>query len=227
MGESPRSSKSEGPCGRLDRLVRLELRADINLYTARPAFAETVPPSERVSREEMLRIANSYFDAIEQTNGKVAPFADDCVRHENGSQTTTWDTPDPSADLVTNAVNALGCAAQIDSGELSYITRIQPRRLAVVDEDKGLVLSFPMFVHRGKVRSVKIVGVPGVQSQPKEFAPFNNFAGEVFKIRGGKIHEIEAFGTMMPVGALSGWKIICFTKRSLLMHIWNGRRSTN
>lgn len=177
----------------------------INLYTARPAFAETVPPSERVSREEMLRIANSYFDAIEQTNGKVAPFADDCVRHENGSQTTTWDTPDPLADLVTNAVNALGCAAQIDSGELSYITRIQPRRLAVVDEDKGLVLSFPMFVHRGKVRSVKIVGVPGVQSQPKEFAPFNNFAGEVFKIRGGKIHEIEAFGTMMPVGALSGW----------------------
>ena len=63
----------------------------MNLQTSRQAFAETVPPSERVSREEMVKIASSYFDAIEQTSGKVAPFADDCVRHENGGQTTSWD----------------------------------------------------------------------------------------------------------------------------------------
>jgi hypothetical protein len=178
----------------------------MNLETSRPAFAETVPPSERVPREEMVRIANSYFDAIEQTNGKTAPFADDCVRHENGAQTTTWDTPDPLADAVTNAISALGCASQIDSGELSYITRIQPRRLLIVDEEKGLVFSFPMFVHRAVVRSVKLTGVPGIQSHAKEFAPFTLLAGELFKIRGGKIHEIEAFGTSMPNGIATGWE---------------------
>ena len=178
----------------------------INLQTSRPAFAETVPPSERVPREQMVKIASSYFDAIEQTNGKVAPFADDCVRHENGAQTTSWDTPDPLADAITNAISSLGCTAQIDSGELSYITRIQPRRLIIVDEEKGIVFGFPMFVHNAVVRSVKITGVPGIQSHSKEFPPFTLLAGELFKIRDGKIHEIEAFGTSMPNGIPTGWE---------------------
>jgi len=178
----------------------------MNLQTSRPAFAETVPASERVPRDQMVKIASSYFDAIEQTNGKVAPFADDCVRRENGGQTTSWDTPDPLADAVTNALSSLGCAAQIDSGELSYITRIQPRRLIIVDEEKGIVFGFPMFVHNAVVRSVKLTGIPGFQSHAKEFPPFTLLAGELFKIRGGKIHEIEAFGTSMPNGIPTGWE---------------------
>ncbi|MGA2182959.1 MAG: hypothetical protein ABSH47_08010 [Bryobacteraceae bacterium] len=177
-----------------------------NLVTPRPGLLETVPPPERVSRQEMLRIADSYFDSIEQTNGKRAPFADDCERHENGGQTTTRKTPDPAADHATQLINALGCAAQIDAGELRYITRIRPRRLLVIDEEKGLVYGFPMFVHRGAVRSVEIVGVPGVQSRPKAFGPINLLAGEIFKIRGGKIHEIEAMGVLVPYGAASGWE---------------------
>jgi hypothetical protein len=177
-----------------------------NLVTPRPGLLQAVPPSERVSRQQMQQIASSYFDSIEQTNGKLAPFADDCERHENGGQTTTWKMPDPAADAATNAINALGCAAQINSGELGYITRIRPRRLVVIDEENGLVFGFPMFVHRGAVRSVKIVGVPGVQSQPKEFGPIDLLAGEVFKIREGKIHEIEAMGTLVPFGAASGWE---------------------
>ena len=36
----------------------------------------------------MVNIADSYFEAIEHANGKLAPFADDCVRRENGGQTT-------------------------------------------------------------------------------------------------------------------------------------------
>lgn len=176
-----------------------------NLVTPRPGLLETVPPAERVSRQEMFRIADSYFDSIEQTNGKLAPFADDCERHENGGQTTTRKTPDPMADASTKIINALGCAAQIDAGELRYITRIRPRRLVVIDEEKGLVYGFPMFVHRGAVRSVEIVGVPGVTSRPKAFGPINLLAGEIFKIRGGKIHEIEAMGVLVPYGAASGW----------------------
>jgi hypothetical protein len=176
-----------------------------NLVTPRPGLLETVPPAERVSRQEMLRIAESYFDSIEQTNSKLAPFADDCERHENGGQTTTRKTPDPAADASTTAMNALGCGAQIDAGELRYITRIRPRRLAIVDEEKGLVFGFPMFVHRGAVRSVEITGVPGVKSRPKAFGPIDLLAGEIFKIRGGKIHEIEAMGTLVPYGAASGW----------------------
>jgi hypothetical protein len=154
----------------------------------------------------MLRIADSYFGSIEQTKSKLAPFADDCERHENGGQTTTRKTPDPTSDAATQIINALGCAAQIDVGELRYITRIRPRRLVVIDEEKGLVYGFPMFRHRGAVRSVPIVGVPGVTSRPKPFGPIDLLAGEIFKIRGGKIHEIEALGMLVPYGTASGWE---------------------
>jgi hypothetical protein len=31
----------------------------------------------------MLKIAESYYTAIVESHGDAAPFADDCVRHEN------------------------------------------------------------------------------------------------------------------------------------------------
>jgi hypothetical protein len=62
-----------------------------------------------------------------------------------------------------------------------------------------------MFVHNGDVQSIKIIGVAGVDTIPKKFPPFNLQAGEIFKISGGQIHEIEANGTVVPYGAGSGW----------------------
>ncbi|HTR34432.1 MAG TPA: hypothetical protein VMH80_00925 [Bryobacteraceae bacterium] len=54
------------------------------LTTPRRTLVNDVPPSERTSREVMLWAANSYFDALEGDDGKIAALADDCVRHENG-----------------------------------------------------------------------------------------------------------------------------------------------
>jgi len=185
-----------------------------NLVRPRPGLVEPVPFDLRVSREKMLKIANLYFEAIEQDDGSIAPFADDCVRHENGVQTTTNVQPDPAdfgdseqeqLRLAMARIDACGCAKQIDTQNLSYITRIQPRRLTIIDEELGLVFGFPMFVHLGDVQSIKIIGVPGVDTIPKNFPPFNLQAGEIFKISGGQIHEIEANGTVVPYGAKSGW----------------------
>ena len=185
-----------------------------NLLTPRPGLVELVPVDQRDSRDKMFEIANLYFEAIEHDDGSIAPFADDCVRHENGTQTTTNEQPD-SADfgdskeeqlrLAIARIDACGCAKQIDIQNLSYITRIWPRRLTIIDEELGLVFGFPMFVHKGDVQSVKIIGVPGVDTIPKKFPPFNLQAGEIFKISGGKIHEIEANGMVVPYGAGSGW----------------------
>jgi hypothetical protein len=177
-----------------------------NLVRPRPGLVQPVPPSERLPREEMLRIADSYFDSIEQTNASVAPFAGDCERHENGIQTTTNKTPQPGVDAATAAINALNCGDQINTRNLSYITRIRPRRLLIADEEYGLVFGFPMFVHRGNVRTIQIIGVPGVTTIPRPFGPINLQAGEIFKIRGGRIHEIEANGFLLPYGAASGWE---------------------
>jgi hypothetical protein len=57
------------------------------LTTPAPVITEYVPASQRVSREVIFRVANSYFDALEGDSGKIGAFADNCVRHENGYQT--------------------------------------------------------------------------------------------------------------------------------------------
>jgi hypothetical protein len=185
-----------------------------NLITPRPAFTEPVPVDQRDSRTRMFDIANLYFEAIEQDYSSIAPFADDCVRHENGTQTTTNEQPNPAdfgnskeeqLRLAIARVDACGCAKQIDAQNLAYITRIWPRRLTIIDEELGLVFGFPMFQHKGDVQFVKIIGVPGVDTIPKKFPPFNLQAGEIFKIHGGKIHEVEANGMVVPYGAGSGW----------------------
>jgi hypothetical protein len=185
-----------------------------NLITSRRGFVEPVPPSERVTRKEMLRIADSYFNSIEQDDGSIAPFAKESQRHENGTQTTTNKQPDTSAfgsseseriRLAFARINVLNPGEQINCGILKYITKIQPRRLLIIDEEMGLVFGFPMFVHRGDVRSIKIIGVPGVDTIPMPFGPINLQAGEIFKIRDGRIYEIEANGFLLPYNAKSGW----------------------
>jgi len=125
-----------------------------------PGLVEPVPVEQRVRREKMFEIANFYFDAIEQDDGSVAPFADDCVHNENGTQTTTNVQFDPAdfgnseeeqLRLAMARIDACGCAKQINAQNLSYITRIQPRSLSIIDEKLGIVFGFPMFVHRGNV----------------------------------------------------------------------------
>ncbi len=57
-----------------------------------------VPAAQRISRELMFRVANSYFDALEGDDGKIGAFAGDCVRHENGYQTVN--NPPPGGRMM-------------------------------------------------------------------------------------------------------------------------------
>jgi hypothetical protein len=48
-------------------------------------FTQAIPEAERASREELNKTANYYFSGLQRWDGKgVYPFADDCVRFENG-----------------------------------------------------------------------------------------------------------------------------------------------
>ncbi len=205
----------DGEITEIEHVLARNIRADRmqNLITPRAAFLTNVPPGQRTSREDMINAANSYFESIEHGNGKLAPFAEDCERHENGGQTThnatpvPWPVPmgSPADDHAMAVLGTLTCTAQVDSGILSFITRLWPRRLGLVDEQKGLVFAFPMFQHRGAVHDIKIKGVPGVDVVHMNGGTSNLQAGEIFKIRFGKIHEIEAMGVSLPYGTKSGW----------------------
>ena len=64
-----------------------------NLKTPRPGLLATVPPDQRVPRDQMLKIGASYYEALVTADANNAPFADDCVRRENGMQTTSNPPP--------------------------------------------------------------------------------------------------------------------------------------
>ena len=174
-----------------------------NMSEVRPALLEREPKMERISRERMIEIANSYYDAIVQDNGKVAPFADECQRRENGSIAANDQTGNKGVDIFST----YKCSDQLDTGRLSYITDITDRRVFAVDEEKGLVFVFSIFRHNGEPKVMKITGVPGITEFANTWGPFELPAAHIFKIRNGKIYDIEAIGYFSAgTGLTTGWE---------------------
>lgn len=179
-----------------------------NMEKLRPEFIEPVDPSNRVARDQMLEIANSYYEAIIQDNGTIAPFADECQRRENGgiSAYNYELTPEEAAKDDFSVFGMMKCGDQLSTGVMSYITDINRRRLVAVDEELGLVFVYSIFVHDGEPKIMKITGVPGVTERANNYGPFDLPAAHVFKIRDGKIYSIEAIGYIAAHGIKNGWE---------------------
>jgi hypothetical protein len=195
----------DGQIVEAEHLIARSLRPSslVNLVAPRPAFSATVPSDQRVPREEMLKIGASYYEALTTSNGHAAPFADDCVRRENGMQTTGNPAP---ATPGFGSLGALGCAAQLDTRAMSYIKRIEPRRVEIADPETGLVFGLSQFRHPMEEKQLKIIGVPGVDHTGMNFKPFDLPAAHIYKVSGGKIHEIEAMGFTAPYNSKTGWE---------------------
>jgi hypothetical protein len=186
-----------------EHLVAANLRANTlaNLHTPRPGLLAAVPKDERSSHAQLLKIGATYYEALVKGDGSLSPFADDCERHENGMITTG------NAMMGAPAGSPkLGCATQLNTKVMSYIKRIEPRRVWIADTETGLVFGLSQFRHPMKEDHVDIVGYPGVTRVPMKFKPFDLPAAHIFKISGGKIHEIEAMGFTAPYDSKTGWE---------------------
>lgn len=196
----------DGQIVEAEHLIARNLSATslVNLVAPRPGLLATVPPDQRVPREQMLKIGASYYEALVTADANDAPFADDCVRRENGMQTTS--NPPPATPGGIGTMGAMGCAAQLHTHTFDYIKRIEPRRVWIADPETGLVFGLSQFRHPMEEKFVKIVGVPGVDHVDMNFKPFDLPAAHIFKVSGGKIHEIEAMGFTMPYNSKTGWE---------------------
>ena len=152
-----------------------------------PILLETVPAADRKPRAELIATTNQYFEAIEQGNGKVAPFDRECNRFENGMKTS----------------GTAGCSDQLDTQVFNYIRKIYPRRFLVVDEERGLVFGFFMFNHPGNILWVNVPGEGKHDMPAAAKRPFSVDVAEGFAIRNGKIRKVEALMTALPYGAKS------------------------
>lgn len=200
--------KIEG--GKITEAEHLVVRSFINagalenLRKPRPGLFAAVPPNERLSRELMLAIGMTYYDSLEQSDGSASPFADDCERHENGLITAG----PGGGPAGPGGQPRQGCAAQLDSRAMSYIDSIDLRRVWIADPETGLAFGLSQFRHSMTMpnKEITVIGPNGERSKRKvDFAPFDLPAMHIFKIRGGRIHEIEALGTMRPYLSKNGW----------------------
>ena len=166
-------------------------------FERKPAMEALVPDGARSSREELIGIANGYFETIERNDGTInTRFHPSCNRVENGVQTTNNpDFPLPIARL--------GCEEQFRLGWYRYDDRLRGRRFPLVDEERGIVLAYGFIDHRGVVGEYTLTdGTPATSPVRR---PHSYYLAEAFKIRGGAIEQVEANFLTVPYHMPSPW----------------------
>ncbi len=173
----------------------------------------------------MLDIGLSYYDALTGEDGTLAPFALECQRRENGGisvggKKESPESKEPARDFappeagdpemvkLSKALSLVPntCEGQITAGVWGYISEIRNRRLLVIDEQKGLAVGFSNFYHDSKLKTMKLKLDSGEISVPAWQGNFNMPAIHFFKIKKGKIYDIEATGLVLPYGTKTGWE---------------------
>jgi hypothetical protein len=135
---------------------------DPDYFIAHAPPQRAIPPDERLSRSELVAIANSYFDGLSAHSGKIIVAHPGCVRIENGALTT-------QRPIATGGQT--DCTAE---GPMANIYAVTARRYPVVDEEAGAVLGLALFQRK-----------PGVD-MPR------NLLAEWFYVDDGKIRSIYA-----------------------------------
>jgi hypothetical protein len=170
-----------------------------------PAWFEEIPSSERMARADLRRIADLYFAGLEANDGRGEyPFADDCVRIENGFRTTGV-PPSPTAGKTPyfEAFRARSAREQFETGYFRFVDRIRDRRFPVIDPSRGLVFSFAFFDHSGTVREYALADGTAITAHVDR--PFSWMIAEAFRVERGLITRIEALMTDCPYGMRPDW----------------------
>ena len=167
-------------------------------------WLQPIAPAQRASRQQLIAIANAYFEGVQKNDGKgFYPFTDDCDRIENGSHTTNVAGSKPT----TPKFNYMGsdCKKQLESGYLGIVNNVHHRRFPLVDEERGVVWANCVFDMDGTVSQIKL--------NTGEVADMSSFAGrassihvtEVFRIENNLIRRVEMIGTSVPYHFNSAW----------------------
>ncbi|HXC60354.1 MAG TPA: hypothetical protein VN645_13655 [Steroidobacteraceae bacterium] len=185
----------------------------VNLQTPRPGIFTEIPAAQRKTHDELIKLGASYYDALDDNNGELMPFAPDCERHENGMITASGQPS--TAPAVPGAAAApkvaRDCRNQLNSNTFQYIDKIENRRVFAADPQTGLVMGLSHFRHPMTNLPYKVKTLDGkeVERTKKDFpfAPFDLPAAHIFKIGAdGMVHEIEAMGFTTAYNSPTGWE---------------------
>jgi hypothetical protein len=120
--------------------------------TKNPPPDRVVPRNQRADRDALVRIVNSYFDAITSHDNSVALTHPGCGRVENGSPAPAGRflppaTPaaPPTGQPAPAAANNNDCVSGLANFNLSMVVA---RRIPLVDEEAQTVLGYAVFIRR-------------------------------------------------------------------------------
>jgi hypothetical protein len=165
----------------------------------KPVLNEMVPPEDQRPREKMIALVDGYFNTLQLNDGTLfTEFDDNCNRIENGLQTTH----NPDLVKIIPVAN-LGCAQQFKLGNYRYDDRVRDRRFPLVDQERGLVMAAGFIDHAGRLKNFLLTDGTPIQSPMR--TPSTLCLLELFKIRDGKIQQIEAVFIGVPYNMRSPW----------------------
>jgi hypothetical protein len=167
--------------------------------SARASLAELTPEADRLPRAKLIELSEKYFDALQDGDGDLAPFATDCVRIENGIAPMT----PPGGKRET-------CYDNIEHSP--PFTRIVKRRVLAVDESRNTVMWVADFsmpgVESPRMQAWRRTASPQMLNLVNSTVrPSSGPLMELFRIRNGQLAEIEAvyYFPRIPYGFGTGW----------------------
>jgi hypothetical protein len=122
-----------------------------------PPPDRVVPRNQRSDRQTLIRIVDSYFDAITSHDGSVALTHPGCGRVENGTPAPAGRFLPPLNPPATPATQTTGQAGQTPpptgndcvSGLANFnLQMVVARRVPLVDEEAQVVLAYAVFIRR-------------------------------------------------------------------------------
>jgi hypothetical protein len=169
---------------------------------------KSIPPEKRLSRQEMIAVADGYFTGLQKNDGKgingtgTYPFTNDCHRIENGSPTTNVPKP---ADAAPGAISPFwfDCMTQFKMGLYYVVQNIHGRRYPLVDIERGVVWAHCVF-DQGTVNS-GVLADGTKHSYPGFNRPSSILVTEAFLIEDGKIKRVEMIGPSATYHMNSPW----------------------
>jgi len=110
--------------------------------------------------------------------------------------------PKPAAPSSAGMPPLRSCRDGLNSGGLAYIGGIKPRRVPVVDEERGITFGVYVFNHPGFATITLKDGTK--RTPPLAGSPNSMPIAEVFKIKNRKIRDILAVMVTTPYGLGDG-----------------------
>ncbi|KKB61022.1 hypothetical protein WM40_25640, partial [Robbsia andropogonis] len=145
-----------------------------------------VPPHRSSERDTLKSVADSYWSALQESDGSLARFAYRCDRYDNGKK-------------ITNNLSILlsDDAAVHTPASCVYATRparpiARNRRFPILDRRLGIVVSF-----------VLVDFHPAPHLDRSDCGTF--YMAGVFKVTDGEIRSLDEIREILPLGVTEVW----------------------